>query len=123
MTMTYESTKCIESTVSPGVRFTIARMTFGRRIDLMRRVRQLSGLMEFSRAGVQIDDRIQAGLAGAEIDELYLRWGLVSIEGLQLDGLPADLESLISSGPEPLCREIIAAVKRECTLTDEERKN
>jgi hypothetical protein len=121
--MRYESTITVESSAVEGVRFTIARMTFGRRIELMRRVRQLSARMEFERAGSHVADQIQASLLGAEIDELYLRWGLVAIDGLELDGDPATSETLVSHGPERLCQEIIAAIKRECSLTDEERKN
>jgi hypothetical protein len=121
--MQYNSTTTIPSGVMDGVRFTITRMTFGRRIDLMRRVRHLSAKMEFARAGAGVEDAIEASLLGAEIDELYLRWGFTAIEGLDIDGLAADLELLIAAGPEPLCREIIAAIKRECWLTEEERKN
>jgi hypothetical protein len=121
--MRYESTRTISSEVIEGVRFTIARMTFGRRIDLMRRVRQLSARMEFARAGAGTEDAIEASLLGAEIDELYLRWGLTAIHGLDIDGRAANVDSLIAAGPEPLCREIITAVKRECSLTEEERKN
>jgi hypothetical protein len=121
--MRYDSTTVIASSVSDGVRFTIARMTFGRRVELMRRVRQLSARMEFEKAGSQMVDQIQASLLGAEIDELYLRWGLVAIDGLVLDGQPADADSLISSGPEALCQEILAAIKRECSLNEEARKN
>lgn len=121
--MQYESSITINSTALPGVRFTIARMTFGRRIDLMRRVRQLSAQIEFEKAGSQVADQIQASLLGAEIDELYLRWGFLGIDGLELDGASATLESLIENAPEALCREIIAAIKRECSLTEEERKN
>jgi hypothetical protein len=123
MPMRYESTVTIDSEVSEGVRFTIARMTFGRRIDLMRRVRQLSAQLEFEKAGPDVRDRLQASLLGAEIDELYLRWGLKTIEGLELDGCEPSIDSLIALGPEALCREIIAAIKRECSLTEEERKN
>ena len=121
--MHYESTTVVESKVSAGVRFTIARMTFGRRIDLMRRVRQLNVQLEFEKAGSQLADSVAASLLSAEIDELYLRWGLKSIDGLELDGHPATVDTLISSGPEGLCREIIDAIKHECALTEEERKN
>jgi hypothetical protein len=121
--MRYDSMKTIDSAMSPGVRFTINRMTFGRRIDLMRRVRDLSARMEFEKAGAGVADRIQASILAAEIDELYLRWGLASIEGLEVDGVSADVSSLISSAPESLCKEIISAIKHECALTQEERKN
>ena len=121
--MQYQSTATIKSTSFEGVEFTIARMTFGRRIELMRRVRQLSAQMEFEKAGSQVADQIQASLIGAEIDELYLKWGLVTVAGLELDCRELTPEALISHGPEELCREIIAAIKSECSLTDAERKN
>src|SRR4051794_14523778 len=121
--MQYESTTTISSDVIDGVRFTIARMTFGRRIELMRLVRQLAAKVEFARAGEKAEDAIAASLIGAEVDELYLRWGFKAVQGLEIDGREADVESLIASGPEPLCREIITAIKRECSLTEEERKN
>lgn len=121
--MHYESTVNLQSDSAAGVRFTISRMSFGRRIELMRRVRDLSARIEYEQAGHRVEDRIQASLLRAEIDELYLRWGLKAIEGLELDNRPADIETLISAGPEPLCREIVAAIKRECALSEEERKN
>ena len=121
--MRYESTKTLESDSSDGVRFTIARMTFGRRIDLMRRVRELSAQHEFESAGVRVEDKLQASLTAAAIDELYLKWGLISLEGLEIDGRPAAPETLILCGPEALCREIVGTIKRECALTEEERKN
>jgi hypothetical protein len=121
--MHYESTETIASKVCEGVSFTITRMTFGRRVDLMRRVRQLNGQFEFERAGSGIEDRLQASLTAAAIDELYLSWGLVAVEGLEVDGRTATPESLILCGPEKLCHEIISAIKRECALTEAERKN
>ena len=33
------------------------------------------------------------------------------------------LTQVVSDGPEDLCREILTAIKHECGLTDEERKN
>jgi hypothetical protein len=54
---------------------------------------------------------------------LYLRWGLVALEGLEVDGLEASTDALIEAGPELLCREIVAAIKRESSLSEEERKN
>ena len=97
-------------------------MTFGRRIDLMRRVRQLSGEYEFERAGKGVNDRLQASLTAAAIDELYLAWGLISVEGLEIDGRAANLETLTLCGPEALCREIVAAIKHECALTEDKQK-
>jgi hypothetical protein len=121
--MQYESTLTLQSGTLEGVSFTILRMSFGRRMDLMRRVRDLSARIEYDQAGGRAEDRIQAGVLRAEIDELYLRWGLSSLRGLRIDGGAADIESLLSGGPEVLCREIVAAIKRECALTEEDRKN
>jgi hypothetical protein len=47
----------------------------------------------------------------------------VEISGLTIDGEPADAANAIARGPEPLCREIVNEVRRECGLTEEERKN
>jgi hypothetical protein len=121
--MTYESAVEVESKFAPGVRFTVARMSFGRRIELMRRVRDLAQRKEFLEAGDQPGDRMDAGLLQAEIDRLYLAWGLRAISGLVLDGNPADPEQLADAGPEELFREALAAVRAETGLTDEERKN
>jgi hypothetical protein len=121
--MHFESTRTIQSEACAGVAFTIARMTFGRRVELMRRVRQLGAQLEFANAGQGISDRVEASLVAASIDEAYLRWGLVGLQGLEIDGRVADTDALISSGPEPLCREVVSAIKRECALTEEERKN
>ena len=59
----------------------------------------------------------------AEIDRLFLAWGLRSVSGLQLDGAEASPESLAEAGPEELCREALAAVRAQTGLTGEERKN
>lgn len=121
--MTYDSTRIIESVACTGVTFTIVRMSFARRLELARRVRALAGRLEFAQAGSDGDDKVESAILAGEIDKLYIEWGLVRIDGLQIDGYPAEPSSLLSAGPEDLCREIVAAVKRECGLTQEERKN
>ena len=65
-----------------GVEFVIARMTFGRRLELMRRVRDLAARLEFFEAGRDAGNEMEASLLGAEIDRLYLMWGLEEIRGL-----------------------------------------
>lgn len=122
--MTYESTQQVDSTECPGVRFTAYRMSFGRRLELTRKVRELLGRLEFTRAGPSgpADDAEAALLAG-EIDREYVRWGLVSIEGLEIDGRPASPEDLIEKGPEKLVAEVLLAIRRQAGLDEEERKN
>ena len=119
----YESTISIQSNAAPGVTFVIHRISFGRRMELSRRVRELSQKAEFLEAGVQIQERIEAGILAQEIDALYVRWGLVSVHGMTIDGEPANCESLIEKGPEELVSEVVRAVKLQCGLSEAERKN
>jgi len=121
--MDYNSELEMPSEVMPGVRFRIRRMSFGRRLDLMKRVRELTGRMEYFQAGNSPAERIEAAMLSAEVERLYLNWGVSRIEGLDVDGKPADLEALFETAPESLCAEAVAAVKRECGLSEDERKN
>jgi hypothetical protein len=107
----------------PGVRFTVRRMSFGRRIELMKTIRDTARQLEFHHAGEKLDDKVAAAVTTAEVDRLYLGWGLVSIEGLRIDGVNANPDLLIERGPESLCREIVGEIRRECGLSEEERKN
>ena len=119
----WNSKKVVASMERPGVEFVIARMTFGRRIELMRHVRDLATRLEYFEAGRDAKNGMEASLLGAEIDRLYIRWGLEEIHGLEIDGIPATAESLIQSGPEELFLEALAAVMAECGLVENERKN
>jgi len=119
----WESRKAIASQVRPGVEFVIARMTFGRRIELMQQVRDLATRVEYFEAGRDAKNDMEASLLGAEIDRLYLRWGLEEVRGLEIDGVPATAELLIDSGPEELFYEALTAVRAECGLSENERKN
>ncbi len=121
--VSWDSRKILASAERPGVEFVIARMTFGRRIELMRQVRDLAARLEYFDAGRDAKNEMEANLLGAEIDRLYIRWGLEEIRGLELDGLPATPDSLIESGPEGLFVEALTAVRAECAMTENERKN
>jgi hypothetical protein len=98
-------------------------MTFGRRLELMRKVRDLAVRIEFFEAGRDARNEMEASLLCGEIDRLYLLWGIQEVRGLELDGMPATPESLIEAGPEDLFNEALAAVKAECGLSENERKN
>ena len=121
--MTYEDTARVESTTMPGVHFTVRKISFGRRIELTQRIRELAERVEFLNAGESATEKLDAALLTAEIAKAYVLWGLVEVGGLELGGAPATPESLIARGPEALFREALEAVKRECGLSDEERKN
>ncbi len=107
----------------PGVEFVITRMTFGRRLELMKSVRDLAAQIEYFEAGRDEKNRMEASLLGAQMDKVYLTWGLEEVRGLVLDGVPATPETLVERGPEALVHEVLAAIKTECGLTETERKN
>ena len=119
----YTSEAVVESRVVPGVTFTIAKMSFGRRVELMRRVRELARRTEFLAASGDAGDKMDAALLQAEIERLYVAWGVKAVSGLVVDGRAAGPELLAEAGPEELFREALAAVRRETGLSEEERKN
>jgi len=121
--MTYESVVVVNSHSASGVTYTIAKVSFERRMELMRRIREMARRMEFLEAGQEPGDKMDAALLRAEIDRTYLLWGLRSVSGLELDGKQATPELLAEAGPEHMFREALAAVLAETGLTDAERKN
>ena len=119
----YESVRVVDSQVVSGVTFTIAKMSFGRRLELMRQVRELARRVEFLEAGEKPEDKMDAALLQAEINRLFLKWGLRAVSGLHLDGEEATPQSLVDAGPEDLFREALEEVRAETGLTEAERKN
>jgi hypothetical protein len=122
--MTYESKIEVASNSAPGVRLLINRMSFGRRLELTRKVQEMAKKLQFLAAGPpETTTEAEQALLGAEIDREYLRWGLAAVEGLEIDGQAAGPEELIEAGPEVLLREALAAVRREAGLSETDRKN
>ena len=121
--MTYDSTDVVDSLIAPGVGYLIVKMSFSRRMELMRRVRELARRAEFLEAGQDAAEKMDAAILRGEIDRLYLAWGLRDVIGLELDGKPATAESLADCGPEELFREALAAVRAATGLSAVERKN
>src|SRR5215469_2077219 len=107
--MEYTSYEIAESSLAPGVTYTVAKMSFGRRVELTRRIRELGLRREYLEAGEKSNEKMAAALAAAEIDRITLLWGLIEISGLDLDGEAATPESLAACGPEELFREALAA--------------
>jgi hypothetical protein len=119
----WDSTRVVDSRVLPGVKFEIARMSFGRRTELMTRVREIARRMDYLGAGEEAGGKMDAGLLRAEIDRVYVAWGLRAVRGLVVDGREAGPEALAESGPEELFREALALVRSQTGLSEEERKN
>src|SRR5664279_4735565 len=70
----YISETVIESRTVPGVSFTIAKISFARRVELMRRIRDLSRRTEYLAASQDAADKFDAALLQADIDRLYVTW-------------------------------------------------
>jgi len=119
----YESVVMVRSKAMPAVTFVINRISFGRRMELSRRAREISRKAEFLEAGSQLQEKIEGSILAQEVDAMYLSWGLVSIAGLTIDGEAATAERLLERGPDELTKEIVSAIKEQCGLSEGERKN
>jgi hypothetical protein len=120
---TIDSFLWMESEACPGVRYRIARMSLGRRIDLAKRVREIGRKLEFFEAGHDAREKLEAAVLQCEIDRAYLEWGLEAVEGLEIDGEQATPEALVERGPLKLAQEILGKIRAECGLSEPERKN
>jgi len=121
--MTYESEVSVESEIASGVTYTVAKVSFERRLELMRRIRELAKRMEFLEAGQEPGGKMDAALLRTEIDRIWLMWGLRAISGLEIDGNAATPELLANAGPEDLFHEALTTVRAQAGLSSAERKN
>ena len=119
----YTSVKTIESRNREGVTFVIRRISLQRRADLACELMAVAPQLEFAAAGTSASDQLKATQLVATVCAIYLRWGLVEVRGLTIDGEAASAELLLERGPEDLAEEITSAIRQECGLTGEERKN
>ena len=119
----YESGRWFEAETLAGVRYRVRRISVARKIELARRVRDIGRGVEFLEASGDAREKLEAAVLAGEIDRAYLEWGLEAIEGLSIDGEAATPESLIARGPLGLAMEIVARIRGECGLSEEERKN
>ena len=123
MSAIWESRKIVRSELRPDVEYDVARMSFGRRLELMKKIRDLAARIEFFEAGQAESNRMEASLLAGEMDRVFLEWGLQGVSGLQVDGAPASVAALIENGPEDLVHEALGIIKAECGLNEAERKN
>lgn len=121
--MEYSSVIRIQSQLMPEVHFVIRKISFGRRAELLKRIAHLLQQYEFHTSSDDPKEKAKAEVLAAEIEKLYLECGLVRVENLWIDGEEATVETLFERGPEELCREILAHIKAQFGLNDEERKN
>ncbi|MDX1980371.1 MAG: hypothetical protein SFV51_08885 [Bryobacteraceae bacterium] len=119
----YESKLRKASSVLPGVSYEIRRISYAGRLELLKQVRELVGKREFYEASEKAPDRLEAEIVSREIRLSMLRWGLLSLDGLEIDGEPATVEDAIRRGPEALAEEAASAIEAQLSLSEEERKN
>ena len=119
----HDSWAWFDAETCEGVRFRIARVSVARKIELARRIREVGRKVEFLVAGQDPREKLEAAVLAGEIDRVYLEWGLEEIAGLTIDGEQATPQALIEKGPTDLAREVLARIKRECGLSEDERKN
>jgi hypothetical protein len=119
----YDSALWFDAESAHGVRYAIARLTFGRRLELARRIREIGRKAEFLAAGADVREKLESAVVSAEVDRAYLEWGLLAVEGLTIDGEPANPQAVVDKGPLELATEILSRVKSECGLSEAERKN
>ena len=118
----YASVLWFKSETVQGVRYGIRRASLSQRIELTKRARELSIRYEFLKAG-DASDQLEASLADLLVRKLYIEWGLTELTGLRVDREPATVALLIEKGPEALVDEIIAAIRGQLGLSEQERKN
>jgi hypothetical protein len=119
----HESSVWFDAETCAGVRFRVARVSVGRRIELARKIREIGRKVEFLEAGNDVREKIEAAVLVGEVDRAYLEWGLEEVQGLTIDGEAATPAALIEKGPMGLAGEILKRIRGECGLTEDERKN
>jgi len=118
-----EGAASFDSAEYHGVTFTIRRMTLRQRIYLLTDLHALYREHDFSKAGTSQADRINAHLSSLRIDEIFLRWGVLAIEGLSVDGKRLCVEDLAEYAPEGLVREILFRIRESIALDPGDEKN
>lgn len=122
----------------PGVSFVTARMNERRRVkreivlaDLRMRVNEqqealMKAIDEKATLAPGILDKMNATFGDLLHGEWYpawIRWGLVSIDGFDIDGAPATVSTLCEAGPTDLAEEIFLTIIKESGLSTPETKN
>lgn len=112
-----------QSVSHPGVTFTIRQMTLRQRINLLKELHDLYRELEFSNAGTSKTDRLNTQLNGLRIDEVFLRWGVLAIDGLIVDGKAVAASEISEAAPEDLVGEILSRIRECIALNSGEEKN
>jgi len=132
----FSSKETYESVTCPGVKFTVRVLNDIQRarrdaklLSVRARINELQDKWTATKDNggsaldlLKINDEA-ALLTQSELTPAYIRAGLISVEGLEIDGAPATVEALIESGPKALVAEVYDACLKASGLGAEETKN
>lgn len=118
----YSSVRWCESHTLPGVRFAIRRISLQQRMELTKKIREVSLRDEFLKAGSP-SDQLNASENELEVRKILIYWGLSSVARLSLDGEPATAAGVIEKAPEAFANEVVTAIWAELGLSETETKN
>jgi hypothetical protein len=148
MSYQYKSTLPLESTTCPGVKFTLRKMSERKRhqfylavADSTEKIRgflrdaqklqpqvlaaaeDMELLAELTAEAERINQAVSAEQRFV-IDPAWVRYGLKSVDGLEIDGEPATIDTLLGDdGPSELVQEIAAAIKAASVMPEAQLKN
>jgi hypothetical protein len=134
--MNYCSKTTHESTLYPGVVYTIRKMTERRRVQREMTIAPLRMRVNESTAAIKaaLNDPDSAGAADqlnrefglllhTEWYPAWIRWGVSALDNFEIDGEKASIEMAIESGPTELLEEMFLAILGEAGLKPVEEKN
>jgi hypothetical protein len=107
----------------PGVTCRIEKITFEKRLALLKEIRELARQYEFSAAGVSVGDRYEAAVIQHEINQRYWHYFVSAVSGLSIDGDEATAASVWSCGPDGLVQEVLEVIASQVFLSADEAKN
>jgi hypothetical protein len=118
----YSSVRWYESRTIPGVSFAIRRISLQQRIDLTKRIRELSLRDEFLKSGSP-SEQLNAAESELAVRKALISWGLSKVARLSLDGEPATAETVVDKAPEDFANEVVTTIRAELGLSETEIKN
>lgn len=143
--MDFSTTITHESQALPGVSFTVRRLNVierakrdakmlparSRYSDILDRMRTLSVDPDADdyKSAPGKENQFNAAwselihVENGEIRPAYIRAGLVSVDGLTIDGAAPTVEAFLAGAPDPLIIEVFAACRAASDLQEELRKN
>jgi hypothetical protein len=98
-------------------------MTLRQRIKLIGELSQLYRAHDFHTAGSSPLDQLNAQLNALRIDEVVLKWGVIAVHGLVIDGHTVGPDELSERAPEELTAEILSRIRECISISVDQEKN